>query len=122
LNEVEPEEIAIDDLDAARREMRGVEGWIRAERSRYRLWLDAMALAGRLPEPARCAQMFERDHNWFGEVVYMAWHDADEDREDVLEHLRDAIEGYADADIGSPGGIEWQSSTSSTSPSGPEGP
>jgi hypothetical protein len=121
LSDADPEDIAIDDLDPARRERWDCEGWIRAERSNYRLWLDVMARAGGLPEPAHCAEMFERDRVWFAEAVEDAFDAEGEDMDGVLAHLQEAAEEVDDAGTQGSGGVECQPSTSSTSPRGEGG-
>lgn len=112
----QPEEVPIDDLDPSRRHQWTTEQWIRAERSCFRPWLDAMGAAGRLPAPEACMAAFVEQR----EAYLAAWEAAELDLDD------DAYEEEVDAraaqlfiqrlDQGELEEGEWQSSTSSTSP------
>ncbi|MEA3042057.1 MAG: hypothetical protein QOC65_1546 [Sphingomonadales bacterium] len=110
-----PEEVPVEDLDPARRGQWTTEQWIRAERSYYRPWLDALGAAGRLPPAEACVEAFER----LREAYYVAWEAAEADLGD--EAYQDDVEARA-AEIFLASllkieveGVEWQSSTSSTS-------
>jgi hypothetical protein len=110
-----PEEVPIGDLDPRRRELWDTEGWIRAERSHYREWLDFMARAGRLPSDG-CAAAFEELRESFYEAREAAEIElGDEaDEEDVAARAAEIyLAGLDDAEVE---GVEWQASTSSTSP------
>jgi hypothetical protein len=120
LSDVDPEEIDVADLDPARRERWGTEGWIRAERSHYRLWLDVMAAAGRLPGAGECAAKFERQRRWFAEAVADALTATDGDMERVLDCLSEIADAVPDTELEEAGRDQWKPSTSSTSAPAPE--
>ncbi|HEX8642429.1 MAG TPA: hypothetical protein VF702_00790 [Allosphingosinicella sp.] len=115
LSEADPEEIPIDDLDPARRERWDCEGWIRAERSNYRRWLDVMARLGRVPEPERCAAAFEDVRSWFSEAVEDLDADEDQDEEALLDRLAEIVGGELEADPDPAEAVSCEPSTSSTS-------
>ncbi|MEA3015761.1 MAG: hypothetical protein QOI38_483 [Sphingomonadales bacterium] len=110
-----PEEVPIADLDPLRRELWDTEGWIRAERSHYREWLDFMARAGRLPS-TDCAAEFEELRGTYYEAREAAEIEVGDeaDEEDVAARAAEIfLAGLDDAEVE---GVEWQASTSSTSP------
>ncbi|HYG31326.1 MAG TPA: hypothetical protein VD887_14055 [Allosphingosinicella sp.] len=109
-----PEEVPIADLDPHRRELWDTEGWIRAERSYYREWLDAMARAERLPSTG-CAAEFEEQRAIFCEAREAAEIElGDEvDEEDVAARAAEIfLAALDDAEVEE---VAWQASTSSTS-------
>ena len=112
-----PEEVPIDDLDASRRGQWTTEAWIRAERSFFRHWLDVLAGAGRLPPLDRCAGVFEEQRESFLESREAAEIELGDDayEDDVEARTAEIFLGRLDGQS-EPEEVEWQPSTSSTSP------
>ena len=95
LSNADPDEIAVDDLDPARRERWSAQDWIRAERSNYRLWLDVMAGTGQLPEPEKCAAQFERDRSWFMDKIEALVAEGERDDDRLAARLEDIVQDPA---------------------------
>jgi len=115
LSDVDPEGIDVKDLDPSRRGQWTTEQWIRAERSGYRAWLDAMAALDRLPSPDRCSAEFEAIRADFYDAADEADAELGDGASDDEVHRRAAeiVLELLDAELEEG---EWQPSTSSTSP------
>jgi hypothetical protein len=116
-SDADPGDVPVDDLDASQRGQWTTDQWIRAERSGYRSWLDAMAGCGRLPCAEHCLGAFKE--------VREDFYDATEEADETLSEGASEDDIYARAieillEAAEMKGGEWQPSTSSTSPLDPE--